>query len=103
MSFSFWYLKPIDSLQVSKAREGKLVDNGCYALTASYVRSRAQRDDTVPQCDYFEQFDLHGKEFPLPAGTYNLDDLREFGRQKGWCPYFLARHAVSMLFGGADV
>ncbi|XP_063600558.1 general transcription and DNA repair factor IIH helicase subunit XPD-like [Penaeus indicus] len=80
--------------EVSKAREGKLVDNGCYALTASYVRSRAQRDDTVPQCDYFEQFDLHGKEFPLPAGTYNLDDLREFGRQKGWCPYFLARHAI---------
>ncbi|XP_064080184.1 general transcription and DNA repair factor IIH helicase subunit XPD-like [Macrobrachium nipponense] len=80
--------------EVNKARDGKLIDSGCHALTASYVRSRAQRDDTIPQCDVFEKFDLHGKEFPLPAGCYNLDDLREYGHQKGWCPYFLARHAV---------
>ncbi|XP_076068552.1 general transcription and DNA repair factor IIH helicase subunit Xpd [Oratosquilla oratoria] len=80
--------------EVNKARDGKIVDSGCQALTASYIRARAQRDDTVQQCDFFEKFDLHGKEFPLPNGVYNLDDLRVFGTQKGWCPYFLARHAV---------
>ena len=24
-----------------------------------------------------------------------LADLRDFGRKKGWCPYFLARHMIS--------
>lgn len=80
--------------EVSKARDSKVIDSGCHALTASYVRARAQRDDTIPQCELFEKFDLHGREFPIPAGCYNFDDLRDFGHQKGWCPYFLARHAV---------
>ena len=51
----------------------------------------------VTLCDFFEDFDLHGREFPLPPGCYNLDDLKEFGRNKTWCPYFLARHAVSVF------
>jgi DNA excision repair protein ERCC-2 len=24
-----------------------------------------------------------------------LDDLRRFGEEKGWCPYFLARHMIN--------
>ena len=24
------------------------------------------------------------------------DELKEYGRKKGWCPYFVARHAVSL-------
>lgn len=28
----------------------------------------------------------------MPKGVYTLEDLREFGRQWGMCPYFLARH-----------
>ena len=85
-------------VQVSKARDGKIVDSGCHALTASYVRARAQRDDTVEQCDFFEEFDLHGRESIIPSGCYNLDDLREYGQQKKWCPYFLARQAVGLWF-----
>lgn len=26
---------------------------------------------------------------------YTLDDLRTLGKEKGWCPYFLARHLVN--------
>ena len=26
---------------------------------------------------------------------YTLSDLRSFGRERGWCPYFLARHAIA--------
>jgi DNA excision repair protein ERCC-2 len=26
--------------------------------------------------------------------VYTLHDLRVFGRKKGWCPYFLARHMM---------
>jgi DNA excision repair protein ERCC-2 len=28
----------------------------------------------------------------MPKGIYTLDDLREFGKKQGMCPYFLARH-----------
>lgn len=32
---------------------------------------------------------------PHPTGVYTLADLREFGRKRGWCPYFLARHLMA--------
>jgi DEAD_2 len=25
-----------------------------------------------------------------------LQDLRQFGRKSGWCPYFLARHMLTL-------
>ena len=31
----------------------------------------------------------------LPSGIYALDDLKELGKQKGWCPYFFARHLIT--------
>ena len=43
---------------------------------------------------YYEGFSLEGKESTLPTGIYSLDDLKEFGRMRNWCPYFTARHAV---------
>lgn len=41
-----------------------------------------------------QEFDAVGRQVPLPAGIYNLDDLKDFGRRKGWCPYYLARYSV---------
>ncbi|XP_018085549.1 general transcription and DNA repair factor IIH helicase subunit XPD isoform X1 [Xenopus laevis] len=80
--------------EVSALRFGKEIDGRCHSLTASFVRSQRQRDPTVPSCRFYEEFDAIGRETPLPPGTYNLDDLRTVGRQKGWCPYYLARHAL---------
>ena len=31
----------------------------------------------------------------LDPGVYTLQDMREYGRKKGWCPYFLARHMLA--------
>lgn len=33
--------------------------------------------------------------YPHPPGVYTLADLREFGRKRRWCPYFLARHLMA--------
>lgn len=41
-----------------------------------------------------QEFDAVGRQVPLPAGIYNLDDLKDYGRRKGWCPYYLARYSV---------
>jgi DNA excision repair protein ERCC-2 len=30
----------------------------------------------------------------IPQGVYSLDDLKELGAAKGWCPYFLTRHLI---------
>jgi len=30
----------------------------------------------------------------IPQGVYSLDDLKDLGTQKGWCPYFMTRHLV---------
>ena len=31
----------------------------------------------------------------LAAGVYTLEELKELGKGKGWCPYFLARHVIA--------
>ncbi|CAH1183140.1 unnamed protein product [Phaedon cochleariae] len=81
--------------QVSTEREGKTVDGKCHGLTASYIRERHNSDDTTPICQYYEGFSLDGKESTLPHGVYNLEDLKQFGRDRNWCPYFLARFTIT--------
>ncbi|XP_014248544.1 general transcription and DNA repair factor IIH helicase subunit XPD [Cimex lectularius] len=80
--------------QVSKEREGKIVDGRCHSLTASYVRERHAADSNVPVCSYYERFDESGREFTLAPGVYSLDDLKEYGKRFNYCPYFLTREAV---------
>lgn len=79
---------------MSTEREGKIVDGKCHSLTASYVRDRHVADDTIPICDFYEGFALDGKESTIPYGVYSLDELKEYGRKRNWCPYFLSRFAV---------
>lgn len=45
----------------------------------------------------FQEFDAVGKQIPISAGVYNLDDLKDYGRRKGWCPYYLARYSVRVI------
>ncbi|CAM1154738.1 ERCC2 (predicted) [Pycnogonum litorale] len=77
--------------QVSQHHDGKLVDALCYKLTAPHVRSK---HDESQSCVYFEAFDEHGREFPLPSGIYGLGDLKKYAKNNGWCPYFLTRFSL---------
>jgi DNA excision repair protein ERCC-2 len=84
--------------QVSRL-EGDAVDSGCRALTASWVRDQAgsvETSNSVQLCSYFESFDAQGEDAILQPGVYDLDDLKAYGRRRGWCPYFLARHMISL-------
>ncbi|XP_014471542.1 PREDICTED: TFIIH basal transcription factor complex helicase XPD subunit [Dinoponera quadriceps] len=80
--------------EVSKEREGKIVDGRCHSLTASYVRERHNHDESTPICNFYEGFDMEGREQIMPPGIYSLDDLKDYGRDRGWCPYFLARFTI---------
>uniref|UniRef100_UPI00358E0210 general transcription and DNA repair factor IIH helicase subunit XPD isoform X2 n=1 Tax=Myxine glutinosa TaxID=7769 RepID=UPI00358E0210 len=81
--------------EVKSLRLGKEVDGKCHSLTASYVRKNRSTDPTVPICSFFEEFDANGREVPMPAGVYNLQDIKEFAQRHNWCPYFLARYTLS--------
>ncbi|XP_041338865.1 general transcription and DNA repair factor IIH helicase subunit XPD-like, partial [Pyrgilauda ruficollis] len=82
----------IPSPQVSALRFGKEVDSRCLALTASYLRDPPE--GPRPSCSFFQEFEARGRQSPLPFGVHNLDDLRALGRQRGLCPYFMARSSV---------
>lgn len=80
--------------EASKMHTGKEVDTKCMSMTASFIREKAKKDKTLTVCNLYETFDLEGRDQMLPWGIYNLDDLKEIGHKKGWCPYFLARYAI---------
>ncbi|XP_038221320.1 general transcription and DNA repair factor IIH helicase subunit XPD [Zerene cesonia] len=80
--------------EVSQEREGTSVDGKCHALTASYIRENHERDNSIPICQFYEGFNREGKESMLPYGVYNMDDLKQYGADRNWCPYFLSRFAI---------
>ncbi|XP_010038101.2 general transcription and DNA repair factor IIH helicase subunit XPD [Eucalyptus grandis] len=82
--------------RVLSAENRDSVDAGCRKLTASWVRALAEKNPGVPTCEFFEDYERAGSGAVLPPGVYTLQDLRAFGKQKGWCPYYLARHMVQL-------
>ncbi|CAG9116729.1 unnamed protein product [Plutella xylostella] len=80
--------------EVSREREGKLVDGKCHSLTASYIREKNETDDSVEICQFYEGFNREGKGSMLPFGVYTMDDLKQYGADRNWCPYFLSRFAI---------
>ncbi|KAL3717489.1 hypothetical protein ACJRO7_008991 [Eucalyptus globulus] len=82
--------------RVLSAENRDSVDAGCRKLTASWVRALAEKNPSVPTCEFFEDYERAGSGAVLPPGVYTLQDLRAFGKQKGWCPYYLARHMVQL-------
>lgn len=87
--------------RVSTERDGRIVDAKCMSLTASFKRRKKhekENGDSGPSieegCSFYEAFDSRGRESLIPPGVYSIDDLQDYGRKRGWCPYFLARHAI---------
>lgn len=80
--------------RVIAAENRDSVDAACRKLTASWVRAMAAENPNVPTCEFYENYERAGAELLLPAGVYTLQDLRAYGREKGYCPYYLARHMM---------
>eukprot|EP01039_Chlorochromonas_danica_P002251 gene2251-2465_t len=87
------------------------VDSLCRSMTASWVRAKAGQDGNnnstsnngggqsggceVELCNFYENYYRNGSNAEIPRGVYSLDDLKELGVQKGWCPYFLTRYLIN--------
>ncbi|KAL1457434.1 hypothetical protein WDU94_007667 [Cyamophila willieti] len=80
--------------EVSKERDGKIVDGRCHSLTTSLIRDRHKAGENIPVCDFYEKFDAVGRDAPLAPGVYGLERLKQMGKQLGLCPYFMARQAI---------
>eukprot|EP00730_Choanoeca_flexa_P003137 TRINITY_DN11302_c0_g1_i3.p1 TRINITY_DN11302_c0_g1~~TRINITY_DN11302_c0_g1_i3.p1 ORF type:complete len:779 (+),score=155.49 TRINITY_DN11302_c0_g1_i3:1682-4018(+) len=78
--------------EVSQERTGNVVDAKCRQLTASFVRDK---NDGQSHCDFFNGFTQSGRDAPMAAGVYNLEDIKAYGHEKGFCPYFLARYTIT--------
>lgn len=81
--------------RVSGEGSRESVDAGCRKRTASWVRAAAIDNSDIELCSFYEGYDKKGPDARLQAGVYTLHELRAIGRDKGWCPYFLARHMIT--------
>ncbi|KAJ3014416.1 DNA-dependent ATPase of the nucleotide excision repair factor 4 complex [Thoreauomyces humboldtii] len=92
--------------QVNKQKWGQEVDAQCRNLTAPWVRETAKKerdgDDSmeagsgsVPLCSFYENLENSDEEATIPQGVYTLEDLKEWGRDNGYCPYFLSRRMLA--------
>ncbi|KAJ2725929.1 TFIIH/NER complex ATP-dependent 5'-3' DNA helicase subunit [Coemansia sp. Benny D115] len=79
---------------VSKERKGALVDAKCRQMTASWVRNKAQTEGNVELCDFYEKIQSMESVDLLPKGVYTLEDLTDYGRENGLCPYYLSRRVI---------
>lgn len=80
---------------------GKAVDARCHSITASWVRNRARAHpgENIETCQFFENLESSmedGTVGLIPSGVYTLDRLKDYGRKKGLCPYFLSRKAMDV-------
>ena len=66
-------------------------------MTATWVRNKGKATPDTELCSYYENFDRDMSTVSIPRGVYSLDDLKEYGRASGWCPYFLTRFKSKVI------
>jgi len=70
------------------------VDSVCRNKTASFVRESKADDPNVDLCEFYEGYNAGASDAGL-EGVYSLADMKRLGKEKTWCPYFVARHLVT--------
>ncbi|KAJ3152039.1 DNA-dependent ATPase of the nucleotide excision repair factor 4 complex [Geranomyces variabilis] len=87
--------------EVSKAKWGQEVDAQCRNKTAPWTRELHKGDkegdatNAPALCNFFEALENAEEEASMPPGVYTLEDIKEWGRANGYCPYFLSRRMIA--------
>jgi DNA excision repair protein ERCC-2 len=74
-------------------REG--IDSACRSMTAPWALEKAKKDSSTETCPYYDGFQSAGEATSMPSGVYDLEELKKWGKSKGWCPYYLTRKAIN--------
>lgn len=82
--------------RVVNESDREAVDAACRSMTASWVVQKAQSDPgSIETCGFYDNFQAAGEATSLPSGIYDLEHLKVWGKDKGWCPYYLTRQAIN--------
>lgn len=82
--------------RVMAESDREAVDSACRSMTSSWVVEQArQNPGAIETCSYFDNFQDAGEATTMPSGVYDLEELRKWGKQRGWCPYYLTRQAIN--------
>ncbi|KAN0061899.1 TFIIH/NER complex ATP-dependent 5'-3' DNA helicase subunit [Thecaphora frezii] len=83
---------------VSRERKGKVVDARCRDMTSSWACEKGRQDPgSVELCDFHEEL---GKMEPgqlIPQGVWTLEEVKEYAKDKGICPYFAIRRMLPFV------
>jgi hypothetical protein len=61
-------------------------------MTASWVIEAAKKNPgSMETCAYYDNFQASGEATTMPSGIYDLEELKKWGKSRGWCPYYLTR------------
>ncbi|RHZ77215.1 hypothetical protein Glove_184g80 [Diversispora epigaea] len=84
--------------EVSQEKWGKVLDAKCRNLTASWIREKVDLypREEVSLCDFYEQLDKADTKELLPDGIYTIEELRDYGKENDYCPYYLSRRMIHL-------
>lgn len=82
--------------RVINESDREAVDAACRSMTATWVLDRAKESPgSIETCPYYDTFHSAGEATTLPSGVYDLEELKKWGKERGWCPYYLTRQAIN--------
>lgn len=82
--------------RVLQESDREAVDAACRNMTASWVLEQArQNPGSMETCSYYDNFQSAGEATSMPSGIYDLEELKKWGKERQWCPYYLTRQAIN--------
>lgn len=90
---------------ISKERKGVVVDEKCRRITNGQLKQKIQLGQVTeaeqqlhPEssllCSFHEQLDPMDQHDLIPAGVYSFDQLIQYCKDAGTCPYFTVRRMI---------
>lgn len=82
--------------EVSKEKKGKVVDARCRDLTSAFACEKGRAEPgSVDLCSFHEELNNYEAGNLIPPGVWTLEDVKQYGKDKGVCPYFTIRRMLN--------
>ena len=83
--------------RVMQESDREAVDAACRSMTSSWVIEASKKNPgSMETCAYYDNFQEAGEATTMPSGIYDLEELKKWGKSRGWCPYYLTRQVRFM-------
>jgi Rad3-related DNA helicase len=82
--------------RVVNESDREAVDAACRSMTATWAIEKAKADPgSIETCEFYNNFQAAGEATSLPSGIYDLEQMKIWGKDTQWCPYYLTRQAIN--------